>query len=78
VDFYAEAETEYGQAMLRGYYAPPPQQVALERSDAYRANALAVINKHPELLRLLRQRDDLERSYLKTRKERFKDHWIQF
>ncbi|MEO6078472.1 MAG: hypothetical protein ABIQ86_01655 [Steroidobacteraceae bacterium] len=76
--FYAEAEAEYAQAMLRGDYAPPPELVALQRQAAYRAKALALINKNPELLRLLRRRDELERGYLKTRKERFKGHWIQF
>lgn len=77
-DFYAEAEADFASAMLAGYYAPPPQQVALERGDEYRARALAVINKYPELRRIVRQREDLERGYQKARKERFKNHWIQF
>ena len=77
-DFYAAAETEYAVAMFQGYYAPPPELVALQRRDEYRAKALALINRHPDLLRLLRRRDDLERAYIKTRKERFKDHWVQF
>ena len=76
--FFSNAEADYAQAMLRGYYAPPPALVALERQEDYRSKTLAVINKHPELLRMLRYRDELERGYLKTRKERFKDHWVQF
>lgn len=77
-EFYSEAETEYAAAMFRGYYAPPPELIALERRDAYHARTVVLINRHPELLRMLRQRDQLEQRYLKTRKERFKERWIQF
>jgi hypothetical protein len=76
--FFAEAEAAEARSMLTGEYAPPAQLVALERADEYRKKALEVINRSPELRKLVRERDALERGYLKARQERFKGRWILF
>jgi argininosuccinate synthase len=52
--------------------------VALERAPIYEATALAVINAHPELRKLIREREELEKKYVETRKKRFKGKWILF
>jgi hypothetical protein len=78
LQFYENAQAEEAQAMLRGDYAPPADLVALERSDEYKQKALAVINANPELRRLIREREALEKKYAATRKERFKGRWILF
>jgi hypothetical protein len=52
--------------------------VALERRAEYQQKALAVINAHPELRRMIREREALEKKYDTTRKARFKGRWIVF
>jgi len=78
VQFYEEAQAEWARAQLTGDYAPPAELVALERGPEYKRRALAVINAHPELRRLVKERDALEKKFLATRKERFKGHWFGF
>lgn len=78
VKYYEKAQAEEAQAMLHGEYAPPADMIALERGPEYEKKALAVINAHPELRRLIRERDALEKKYNATRKERFKGRWILF
>jgi hypothetical protein len=78
VQFYEEAQAEWARAQLTGDYAPPAELVALERGPEYRRRALAIINAHPELRRLVKERDALEKKFLATRKERFKGHWFGF
>lgn len=78
VQFYEKAQAEEAQAILRGEYAPPADLVAVERGAEYERKALAVINAHPELLKLVREREALEKKYNAARKERFKGRWILF
>ena len=52
--------------------------MGLEREPLYQDRALAVINAHPELRKLIRERDELEKKYEETRKKRFKGKWILF
>jgi hypothetical protein len=78
VQFYETAREEWVQLGLGGGYAPHPDLVALERGPEYRRKALEVINAHPELRRLVKERDALEKKYLRTRKERLKGHWFAF
>jgi hypothetical protein len=78
VQFYEKAQAEEAQALLRGEFAPPADLVAVERSAEYEKKALAVINAHPELLKLVREREALEKRYIATRKARFKGRWILF
>jgi hypothetical protein len=76
VSFYEDAQAAWARSQLTGDYSPPPDLVALERSPEYKRRALSVINAHPELRRLIKERDALEMKYLATRKERFKGHWF--
>jgi hypothetical protein len=76
VQFYQDAQAEWTRAQLTGDYAPPPDLVALERGPEYKKRALQVINAHPELRRLVKERDALERKFNATRKQRLKDHWF--
>lgn len=78
VQFYETAREEWVRLGLAGGYAPHPDLVALERGPEYRRKALAVINAHPELLRLVKERNALEERFLRTRKERLKGHWFAF
>jgi hypothetical protein len=74
--FYANAEAEYAQALVGGYYAPPATMVALERTDEYQKAMREMVERNPKLRRLLIERDRLERNYIKARKERFKGRLI--
>ena len=78
VRFYEKAQEEEARAFLTGDVAPPAELVAVERSAEYRQKALAVINAHPELRRMIREREALEKKYDTTRKARFKGRWILF
>lgn len=76
--FIETAQADWARAQFNGDYAPAPDLVALERSAEYKRKALAIINAHPELRRLVKARDALEKKYLATRKERLKGHWFAF
>jgi len=78
VHYYEKAQADEARAFLTGDYAPPADMIALERGPEYEKKALAVINAHPELRKLIRERDALEKKYNATRKERFKGRWILF
>jgi len=78
VHYYEKAQADEARAMLTGDYAPPADMIALERGAEYEKKALAVINAHPELRKLIRERDALEKKYAATRKQRFKGRWILF
>jgi hypothetical protein len=78
VEFVVKAQAEEARAFLTGDYAPPTDLVALERADEYRKHALALINGNPQLRRLVREREALEKKYNATRKARFKGRWISF
>ena len=69
--FYADAEAQYAQALVNGYYAPPATMVALQRTDEYQKAMRKIVDADPKLRRLLIERDRLERNYIKARKERF-------
>jgi hypothetical protein len=76
VRFYEDAQAAWARSQITGDYSPPPDLVALERAPEYKRNALSVINAHPELRRLVKEREALEKRYLATRKKRFKGHWF--
>lgn len=79
VEFYSRAKQEYGAsiaAMLGGVAgggsAKSPTLIALEREPEYRATMRQIVQENPALLRLLKERDALERRYIAARKQRFK------
>jgi hypothetical protein len=85
LQFYEKAQAERfltatapdpDQLLLAG--TPDPDMLLLERKAEYKRKALAVINAHPELLRLIRERDALETKYNAAYRERFKGRWILF
>ncbi len=72
VVYYEKAQAEYAQALMLGYGAPPPEVVELERRNDYRASVLKVLNSDQRLLRLVREREALEKRYYQALKKRFK------
>jgi len=72
IAFYEDAEAEAAQAFLRGDMAIDPQTVMLERQADYQKNALTIINGDPRLLKLVREREAIEKKYDAERKRRFK------
>jgi hypothetical protein len=76
--YYANAQAEEAQAILRGDLPVDAQTVLLERMEEYRKQALAVINSDPKLRQLVREREKLEELYIKARNERMKGRWILF
>lgn len=78
VSYVADAQAEYAQALLAGYDAPDPELVELERAEEFRATALQVINSDKRLLKLVRERELLEATYLEERRKRLKGRWILF
>jgi len=76
--YYAKAQENEARSFITGEYAPPADLVAVEHAVDYEDTALAVINAHPELRKLVREREELERRYEETRKKRFKGKWILF
>lgn len=78
VQFYETAQAEWARSQITGDYAPPAELVALERGPEYKHKALAIINANPELRRLIKVRDALEKKYFATRKERLKGRLFAF
>lgn len=78
IAFQEEAQADHAQVLFTGGFAPDPRLVMLERSEEYRANALAVINGDRHLRALVRERERLEKKYEEERRKRFKDRWIIF
>jgi hypothetical protein len=76
--FFARAQEDEASNAIGGYFALDAQIVWLERQDEYRKHALAVINSHPELLRLIRNREKLEEIFYKSRQERMKGRLVLF
>jgi hypothetical protein len=79
VEFYSRAKQEYGASIVSmlggvagGGSAKSPTLIALEREPEYRATMLQVVQENPGLLRLLKERDALEKRYIAARKQRFK------
>ena len=79
VQYYEDAQAEYASALFSGYPPPPsPEIVELERGEEFRRHMLAVINGDRELRRLIRERDALEKRYLKEREKRFEGRVVLF
>lgn len=55
----------------------PASSLALGRAEEYRRTMLAVINRSPELLRLVRERERLGQRYEEVRRERAGWRWFQ-
>lgn len=79
VEFYSRAQHEYAASFVAtltgsagGGSAKSPTLVALERETDYRASMVKVVQDNPALLRLLKERDALEKRYNEARKQRFK------
>ncbi|HEY4214708.1 MAG TPA: hypothetical protein VGM84_24740 [Steroidobacteraceae bacterium] len=76
--FQEKADEEWARALLNGTAANPPEVVRVARDDEYRKNLLDVVRGNPELMKLLRQRDALEKKYEAELKKRMKGKWILF
>jgi len=76
--FQEKAEEEWARALLQGTAANPPEVVRVAREDQYRKNLLDVVRGNPELMKMLRQRDALEKKYEAELKKRMKGKWILF
>jgi hypothetical protein len=76
--FLAKAQEAEARYFMTGEFAPSADVVALERRVEYQDKALALINAHPELRKLIREREELERKYEETRKKRFEENGILF
>jgi hypothetical protein len=74
--FVNRATEEEAQGFLLGYSVPPAKMVILAKSPDYEKNVLAVINQHPELRRIVREREALEKRYELVRKKKFKGRLI--
>jgi hypothetical protein len=70
--FYEDAQAEAAQALLAGQMVIDPELVMLQRRTEYTKHTLAVINSDQRLLRLVRQRAEIEKKYDAERKRRFK------
>jgi hypothetical protein len=72
IAFYEDAEAEAAQALVRGEMVIDPNVILLERKTDYTKHTLAIINSDQRLLKLVRQREELEKKYNAERKRRFK------
>jgi hypothetical protein len=70
--FVSKATEEEAQALLRGESAPPANLTIMAKETDYEKNVLAVINKNPQLRKLVRERDALAKHYEAVRKAKFK------
>jgi hypothetical protein len=70
--FVSRATEEEAQALLRGDSAPPANLTILAKEPDYEKNVLAVINKNPQLRKLVREREALEKRYDAVRKQKLK------
>jgi hypothetical protein len=76
--FQEKAESEWARGLLEGFAAIPPELVWLDRQEAYRRNLFDVARGDPQLMKLLRERDALEKRYKAEHKRRMKGRWILF
>ena len=76
--FQEKAEEQWARSLLDGTAANPPEVVRVAREDEYRKNLLDVVRGNPELMKLLRQRDALEKKYEAELKKRMKGKWFLF
>lgn len=76
--FVNDATEEEAKAFLAGYFVPPAQMVIADKYPQFEKHMLAVINKQPELRKLIREHEKLQQRYEKERKERFKGRKILF
>lgn len=72
VAFFEEAEARFAQAMFTGVPELDPELVFLSRRDEYHRHALAVINGDRRLLRLVRERERLQRELDAEYRKRFR------
>jgi hypothetical protein len=72
IAFYEDAEAEAAQALLAGQMVIDPNLVMLQRQTEYTKHTLAIINSDQRLLKLVRQRAEIEKKYDAERKRRFK------
>lgn len=66
--FVATIREEAAQARWGGRCAPPSLLVILDKTPAYQKNMVHVVEKHPELLKILKQRFELAQRYESLRK----------
>jgi hypothetical protein len=74
--FVNRATEEEALAFLTGRPVKPAMITILAKSPAYEKNVLDIVNKHPELRKLVRQRESLEKRYERVRKQKFKGKLI--
>jgi hypothetical protein len=72
IAFYEDAEAEAAQALLSGQMVIDPNLVLLQRKTDYTKHTLAIINGDQRLLRLVRQRAEIEKKYDAERKRHFR------
>lgn len=70
--FVSRATEAEARGLLDGHPAPPASMIILAKEADYEKNLLAVINQHPELRKLARERDALSKRYDAVRKKKLK------
>ena len=76
--FVSRATEDEAQALLRGDPVPPASMVILTKETDYEKNMLDVINNHPQLRRLVRERETLGKRYEAVRKKKLKGRIFVF
>jgi translation initiation factor 2 beta subunit (eIF-2beta)/eIF-5 len=77
-EFVTDATSDEARSFLDGTSAPPADMVINSKLDDYKKNVLKVINSNPKLLKLVREREAIEKRYQAARKKKFKGKWIIF
>jgi hypothetical protein len=74
--FAARAKEDEAKDWLQGHSGPPASLVILMKAKDYQKNMIAVVQKHPELLELLKERKALIARLEEVRNEKFKGKTI--
>jgi hypothetical protein len=79
IAFYENAQEVEVKALLDGHAAPPADMVAQARSVDFEQNFLRVVNGDKRLLKLVREREALEKRYDEERQKRNERRsWFRF
>jgi hypothetical protein len=74
--FAARAKEEEARDWLEGHPGPPAQMVILAKTKDYQKNMIAVVQKHPDLLALVKERNALVKHLEDVRREKLKRKFI--
>ena len=76
--FMEDATSDEARSFFDGTNAPPASLVINAKWGDYKKNVLAIINGNKKLLKLVKEREAMEKRYEEARKKKFKGKIVEF